>query len=186
MACESVKESDTLGFVIPELLVEITDVSLSKKAAIVYLGDSLFSGFLMEYHSNESLASKAGYLNGKLQGEAVQYYTDGQFKERRYYDVNRKTGYHEGFWPNGEKKFAYFFEKGIHEGALKEWYHTGEPFRFFNYETGKESGAQRMWALDGSLRANYVVKDGHRYGLIGLKNCKSVTNEEGLYTAIAY
>lgn len=186
MACESVKESDSLGFVIPEQLVETTDISLSKKAAILYKGDSLFSGFLVEYHSNRHLASKTGYYKGKLQGEAIQYYADGQLVERRFYDVNRKTGYHEGFWPNGERKFEYFFEKGIHEGTLKEWYRTGEPFRFFNYEAGKESGAQQMWALNGAIRANYVVKDGHRYGLIGLKNCKSVTNEEGLFTAIAY
>ena len=43
-----------------------------------------------------------------------------------------------------------------------------------------------MWELDGGIRANYVVKNGHRYGLIGLKNCKSVENEEGSLTGLAY
>lgn len=186
MACESVRESDTQRSMIPDILIEATDITLKKKAAVLYKADSLFSGYILAYHSNKTLASKAGYLNGELQGEAIKYYENGQLQERRFYHDNRKTGHHEGFWSNGVRKFEYFFEKGIHEGTLKEWYKTGEPFRFFNYEAGKESGAQRMWESDGTVRANYVVKDGHRYGLIGLKNCKSVTNEEGLYTAIAY
>jgi hypothetical protein len=35
-------------------------------------------------------------------------------------------------------------------------------------------GQQRMWWPDGTLRANYVVRDGRRYGLLGAKGCVSV------------
>ncbi len=186
MACDQSELTESRVKVIPERTVNSTDTHLSKKAAIVYLRDSLYSGFLTDYFDNGSLKSKKGYFNGKLEGEAVQYYENRQLRERRFYKENRKTGTHIGFWPNGQAKFEYYFQSDLHVGELKEWYASGQPYRFFNYEKGKENGSQKMWEANGKIRANYVVKDSHRYGLIGLKNCKSVTNEEGVYTAIAY
>ena len=46
---------------------------------------------------------------------------------------------------------------------------------FFNYKKGKESGSQRLWKTDGSIKANYDVVNGERFGLIGLKKCYQVT-----------
>lgn len=184
-AC-GVSENESSQAVIPNISVEASTDGLSKNKALVYFKDSLFSGFLTNHFADGSIQSKSGYLYGKLQGESVQYYENGQLKEKRFYDNNKKVGHHKGLWPNGNKKFEYYFEAGLHEGELKEWYETGEPFRFFHYKNGKEEGSQKMWQSDGIIRANYVVKEGHRYGLIGLKNCKSVTDEEGLFTAVTY
>jgi len=183
MACES---STTQVTIIPDKSVALDHPSLKKKAAIVYLKDSLFSGYLVGLYDNGALQSKTGYLNGKLEGKSVQYYSNGQLKEQRLYKQNRKTGTHVGFWPNGQQKFEYHFEADLHVDELKEWYASGQPYRFFNYLQGKEDGSQRMWMEDGTIRANYVVKGGHRYGLIGLKNCKSVTDEQGILTAVSY
>ena len=41
---------------------------------------------------------------------------------------------------------------------------------------GYEEGSQKAWWQNGVIRANYVVKNGRRYGLIGLKLCM---NPEG-------
>lgn len=177
---------EELQSIIPDKTANISDPNLTKKAALVYLNDSLYSGFLVSHYEDGKLQSMAGYVKGKLEGESFQYYNNGQLRESRFYRKNRKTGHHIGFWPDGEQKFAYDFESGIHVGELKEWYASGQPYRFFNYIEGQENGSQKMWGLDGTIRANYVVKNDHRYGLIGLKNCKSVTDEEGLFTAIAY
>jgi antitoxin component YwqK of YwqJK toxin-antitoxin module len=54
-----------------------------------------------------------------------------------------------------------------------DWFPDGTLYKQFRYEHGHESGAQRMWYVDGSVRANYVVRDGRRYGLIGAKGCVS-------------
>jgi antitoxin component YwqK of YwqJK toxin-antitoxin module len=45
----------------------------------------------------------------------------------------------------------------------------------FNYKNGKETGSQRLWKPDGSIKANYEVVNGERFGLIGLKKCYTVT-----------
>ena len=47
--------------------------------------------------------------------------------------------------------------------------HDGETLSV--YVDGKEAGAQRMWNEDGTLRANYVIKEGRRFGLLGSKPC---------------
>jgi antitoxin component YwqK of YwqJK toxin-antitoxin module len=43
-----------------------------------------------------------------------------------------------------------------------------------NYEAGIEVGQQRQWYDDGSVRSNYVMKNGRRFGLLGTKNCINV------------
>ncbi|MBO3700653.1 toxin-antitoxin system YwqK family antitoxin [Roseivirga sp. E12] len=187
MACDSSPlNDDAIVIMVPNQEVSLKHPDLTKKAAVVYFDDRLYSGYLTSYHEDGSIQSKTGYLNGKLEGESIQYYANKQLREQRFYSENRKTGKHIGFWPSGQQKFEYYFERDLHIGELKEWYASGQPYRFFNYQKGKEDGSQKMWMEDGKIRANYVVKDGHRYGLIGLKNCKSVTDEEGIYTAIVY
>ena len=71
--------------------------------------------------------------------------------------------------------FSIFNEKGEFHGVVKEWYKSGQIFRDFNYAEGKELGSQRMWKNDGTLKANYEVVNGERFGLIGLKKCYTVT-----------
>jgi len=56
-------------------------------------------------------------------------------------------------------------------GESAEWFSNGQIVRQFSYVDGKEEGPQKMWYEDGSIRANYVVKNGKRYGSIGAKGC---------------
>ena len=44
----------------------------------------------------------------------------------------------------------------------------------FHYIDGKEVGSQKLWQEDGRIKANYEVKNGERFGLIGLKKCDPV------------
>lgn len=90
-----------------------------------------------------------------------------------------------GWWSNGNQKFIYHFSDGLQKGVSKEWFESGQLLREMHYANGQEEGSQKMWNEDGSIRANYVVKNGRRFGLIGLKNCKSVNDEE-VFTAIQY
>lgn len=57
------------------------------------------------------------------------------------------------------------------QGIANEWYRNGQPYKAFHYKMGYENGSQKMWWENGIIRANYVVKQGRRYGLIGLKLC---------------
>ena len=48
----------------------------------------------------------------------------------------------------------------------------------FHYKNGKEVGSQRLWKADGSIKANYEVVGGERFGLIGLKKCYNMDISE--------
>lgn len=172
--------------VVPKVTFETTEQPISRQGALVLNNGTPLSGYMVKHYEDGQLKSKVGYINGLKEGPAFEYYADGTMKESRNYASNRKHGQHLGWWPNGSQKFDYTFENGLQQGQSLEWFESGQMLRVNTYVNGKEDGPQKMWEMDGKIRANYVVREGHRYGLIGLKNCKSVSNEKGVFTARAY
>lgn len=186
IACSSQQNKPTKQAEVPNFYIDEKDTSLKRSGALLLFNGKPFSGHISSYFEVGPVRSNTSYFNGKREGKSVVYYESGQLKELRFYSDNKKVGHHKGWWPNGNPKFDYVFSNGLLEGTAKEWYEKGDVYRVFNYSKGKESGSQKMWEPDGSIRANYVVKNSHRYGLIGLKNCKSVNDEKDIYTALAY
>jgi antitoxin component YwqK of YwqJK toxin-antitoxin module len=52
----------------------------------------------------------------------------------------------------------------------------GKLIHLANYKNGQEEGTQKLWYDNGKIRANYVIKNGKRYGLLGTKNCINVSD----------
>ncbi len=180
------RETTPLSFdTISAMEVEIGTAGLQQKGAVLMFNNLPFNGYLVKYSPQGRLLSKTGYVEGKREGIAEVHDESGNQIERRYFKANKKVGFHEGWWPNGQKKFEYTFIDGLHHGEYKEWQMDGKPYKEFHHEMGFEVGSQKMWDSDGSIRANYVVKKGHRYGLVGLKNCKSVESN-GEFTAVPF
>jgi antitoxin component YwqK of YwqJK toxin-antitoxin module len=113
----------------------------------------------------------ASYLNGLEEGIQKKWYPNQQIALVRNYHAGKKVGKHLGYWENGQPQFKFYFLDGEYHGEAKEWYQNGQVYRTFHYEHGYEQGSQKMWWENGIIRANYVVKNGRRYGLIGLKLC---------------
>jgi antitoxin component YwqK of YwqJK toxin-antitoxin module len=135
-----------------------------------------FTGIVKAYYDATNLKFEAYYVNGKKQGVENVWYANGVKLSERYYSNGFKVGKHKGWWENGTLKFEYHFNKdGDYDGTVKEWYESGKLLRNFNYVKGQEVESQRLWNPDGSIKANYIVKDGERFGLIGLKKCYTVT-----------
>ncbi|WP_338359437.1 hypothetical protein [Yeosuana marina] len=135
-----------------------------------------FNGSLFTYFSENHLESRIQYKEGKKDGYEKHWYENGDLSILRFYNNGLKTGIHKGWWENGNLKFEYYFNnKGEYNGSVKEWYSSGIHCRAFNYIDGQENGRQQLWKIDGSIKANYVVVNGERFGLIGLKKCYAVT-----------
>ena len=137
----------------------------------LYLRESRFTGQILELYPNGDSSYHACFVDGIEHGFAKKWYPGGQMLEHRTYYRGKKTGVHVGWWKNGQPKFEYHFSAGEHHGILREWYENGLPYKLFHYQNGYEEGPQQLWWENGSIRANYVVKKGRRYGLIGLKSC---------------
>ena len=98
-------------------------------------------------------------------------YPNGQLWYRRTYRDGREDGVHTGWWADGRIHFVYTYRDGLIEGLAREWFPNGRRYREFHYVAGQEEGSEQMWYTDGKLRANYVVRNGRRFGLPGTKGC---------------
>lgn len=162
--------------------VEITwdEKLFSQNNDVLLYQQKAFSGTLVKYYSNKKLASKQNFTEGKLEGLTEKWFENGQIQERRFYSQNHKTGKHKAWWENGQKRFEYEFENDAPIKNHKEWYPNGQLFSVNNYdENGQPAGVQQMWFDDGKIKANYEVKNGRRFGLLGAKGCMG-NNEKTL------
>lgn len=156
----------------------IGDAGLELKNGVLLYFNTPFDGILTAYDPVNKTYSETGYIHGKKEGEERKIYDNQRVAEIRFYKKGYKVGTHQGWYPDGRLKFEYHFnEDGVYHGTFKEWYQNGQLLKSFNYVYGKENGSQQMWLSNGNMRANYVVKNGERYGLIGLKKCFTVTKK---------
>jgi len=154
------------------------EIGFSIENGIVSKNGNLFSGELIKKYENGTIQSKAYYTRGKLNGIFESWYLDGTLFENRMYTNGVKTGRHKGWWSNSKPKFSYNFNaKGQYEGELLEWSESGKRFKIMNFENGKEAGHQRIWDDKGNIKCNYTAINGDRFGLVNMKNCYSVDNE---------
>jgi antitoxin component YwqK of YwqJK toxin-antitoxin module len=177
-ACEPYRQPHKAVAEIPGIFVNQGMEILQTKEGKLYYNNQPFSGWRYELYANRDTALLVPFFQGKEQGLARQWYSNGQLREERYYEQGEKTGEHRGWWENGKQRFLYHFQHDAFEGTQQEWNEAGLLYRSTNYKAGKENGLQQMWRNDGSVVANYVVRNGRNYGLTGVKNCKSVWEDE--------
>ena len=113
------------------------------------------------------------------QGELVVYkktYPNKQLMEYREFRNGMKNGKQITYWDNGKKRFDFVAKNDAYEGELKEWDYNGNLFHLAHYKDGHEEGSQKLWYENGKIRANYIIIKGRRFGLLGTKNCKNVSD----------
>ncbi len=154
-----------------ELSLTIGTEDLVRKNGLMVYKNERFSGYTYELYSTGNIKLKTHWVNGMRQGKQLSWFANGNIKEVRFYNNNRKEGRHQGWFVNGTPRFEYHFIDGKYHGSFKEWYPDGSIAAELNFDMGKESGTQKVYEANGQIRANYVVKEGYRYGLVGSKNC---------------
>jgi antitoxin component YwqK of YwqJK toxin-antitoxin module len=156
---------------LPNQYINRKDSFLSFHQDTLYYKNAKYSGYIFDQFENGDSAFLGTYLNGIEEGVLKKWYPNNQLAEYRLYHAGKKVGKHIGFWENGQPKFEFNFIEGELHGVANEWYRNGKAYKSFHYKMGYENGSQKMWWENGVIRANYAVKQGRRYGLIGLKLC---------------
>lgn len=156
---------------IPYKYIKTTDTLLVFHQDTLYIQTQKFSGYIYRLSTCQDSLFLGSYWEGLEEGTHKKWYPNNQIEESRNYSHGKKSGKHDGFWEDGKPKFTYHFLEGELEGESNEWYQNGKLYKVMNYKKGYEEGSQKMWWENGATRANYVVKKGRRYGLIGLKLC---------------
>jgi antitoxin component YwqK of YwqJK toxin-antitoxin module len=150
---------------------------LINAGGVYQLNGKPFSGIIYSLAENKKDTVAIGsFLNGSEDGEWRRFYANNRLMEKRYYTKGKKTGLFEGWWPNGVKRLEYHFQNGEYEGNCKDWSDKGLLVSNMNYKKGYEEGLQQQFYETGKVKANYIMADGRRYGLLGTKNCVNVSD----------
>ena len=144
---------------------------------VVLYNNSLFSGALYELNpDNKDTTLLERYKDGSLNGTCRKWFPNKQLMESREYKLGRKNGTQVSYWENGNKRFEFVAKNDACEGQLQEWNMDGKLTHLANYIDGQEEGTQKLWYDNGKIRANYIIIKGKRYGLLGTKNCRNVSD----------
>ena len=163
--------------IIPAKFILKSAVNFTVANDVVFLDKEKFSGFIYDLAPNKKdTILLEGYINGKLNGVCKKWFSNKQLMEVRLYDNGKKYGKQVAYWANGNKRFEFIAKNDAYEGEMREWTYDGKLFHLANFVNGQEEGTQKMWYDNGKIRANYVIRQGKRYGLLGTKNCKNVSD----------
>jgi antitoxin component YwqK of YwqJK toxin-antitoxin module len=98
-------------------------------------------------------------------------FSNGRIRRVAEYRDGVLDGVTRGWYETGAPMYQYAYRDGVYEGRAIQWFPNGQKYTEQNYSKGYEAGLERMWNEDGTLRANYVARDGKHYGLIGSTGC---------------
>lgn len=178
-ACSPNKSKEITFFdeAIPETYVLKHIPNFTQKGDTIFVNNKKYSGFLFQFLPNSNdTALVEGYQNGLQAGVTKKWYSNKILMEERHYSKGKKNGKQVAFWENGNKKFEFTAKNDAYEGEMKEWNSDGKLIHLANYKNGQEEGTQKLWYDNGKIRANYVIMKGKRYGLLGTKNCRNVSD----------
>lgn len=146
------------------------------RRGITYVDGKPFTGILFSLYQSHDTAFVKQYSQGKQEGIQREYFQSGKMKSIRLYRNNWKVGEHQGWHSNGARAFVYHFANDEFDGNQKEWSERGQLLSDLNYQQGHEQGKQTVWYEDGKIKANYIIRNNRRYGLLGTKNCINTTD----------
>lgn len=158
--------------------IKASTVEFNSSRGVFYVNGKKFSGSIYwTYQNGKDTVRVKRYLEGKKSGEWRRYYQNGSIAESRFFLNGKKEGTQIAYYRNGNLKFQANFVNDVYEGNSKAWTFDGRLIKDQNYHLGKEEGSQKVWYDNGKIKANYVIKEGRRYGLLGTKNCINVSDE---------
>lgn len=178
-SCSQFKSKEVYFFnqAIPKTYVLQSSIKIKTNSDTVFVNNKKYSGYIIQLQlNNKDTITCKGYFNGLESGISKKWYANKKIMEERKFYNGKKNGKQIDFWENGNKKFEFNAINDAYEGEMKEWSIDGKLIHIGNYKNGQEEGTQKLWFDNGKIRANYVIKNGKRYGLLGTKNCSNVSD----------
>jgi len=168
-ACNtSFDQTTSIYFNDPDLRVEAD--------TLYYYADKLFNGTIIssiDSSKNELVKEvRAGLLHGRLK----EWTPDQVLKTDKRFVGGREDGTQKGYHTNGNLSYSYTCRDGRRVGDYYEYYPSGTLQIQQFYKNGLMI-KNKIVNIDGTVIANYVLRDGRYYGPMGSANCISVLNE---------
>ena len=104
------------------------------------------------------------FKNGKMNGEWLRYYENGQLNEKVNFKDGKRDGLSETYFENGQLKDKGNYKDGKEEGLWEAYFENGQLFGKANFKDGKRNGLLENYYRNGQLLGKGNYKDGKADG----------------------
>jgi antitoxin component YwqK of YwqJK toxin-antitoxin module len=119
------------------------------------------TGTWIQYYCNGNQKNKVTYANGRPDGYAIMYHENGKVQEEGTWKNNRWVGEMKQYYDNGEVQHEFKFnEAGKRDGVQTYRHDNGELAIQGNFKEGKESGTLKEYDENGKLKAEKTFNNG--------------------------
>jgi antitoxin component YwqK of YwqJK toxin-antitoxin module len=116
--------------------------------------DSRKVGKWIEYYPNGNPKNRITFENGRPNGYAIMYHENGKISEEGMWKNNRWVGEYKMYYENGQVMQEFKFNAtGKREGPQKYYYENGQVMIEGNWQEGKESGIVKEYYENGDIKA---------------------------------
>lgn len=119
-------------------------------------------GIWVEYYCNGNMKNKLTFTNGRPDGYAQMFHENGKISEEGNWKNSRWVGSYKLYYDNGQVQHEFTFNpSGKREGAQKYFYDNGQIAIEGNFANGKESGIIKEYYENGDAKAEKNYADGN-------------------------
>lgn len=91
-------------------------------------------------------------IQGRIHGEYMSYYENGNIKVKTYYKDGLVSGKYCGYYESGKKHFVGNYKDNLFEGLQQVYYESGKVESIYYYKEGKLNGLTKEYYENGRLR----------------------------------
>lgn len=116
------------------------------------------------YPGTEQVRVEGRRVNGRREGEWVEYFPDGQVMSRGSFFGDLRDGPWVEYYPSGRPKSEGAYRAGLREGSWKSWHESGSPMAEGVYREARRVESWTLYYTDGSVMETGRYVDGRREG----------------------
>lgn len=124
--------------------------------------DGLKEGVFNKSTSKGVKLEEAHYKNGKLDGQRILFYPDGDTLIIETYQEDLFDGTYKSFYPNGQLKLTCTYQNNNIEGKLWQYYDSGQLKEEVLFEANAENGPFKEYHPNGQLSVEGSYKEGDK------------------------
>ncbi len=123
--------------------------------------DNRKAGLWIEFYCNGNMKNKLTFASGRPDGYAIMFHENGKISEEGNWKNNRWVGNYKLYYENGQVQHEFVFNpSGKREGAQKYFHENGQLAIEGNFVNGKESGLIKEYYENGDVKAEKNYNDG--------------------------
>jgi len=120
-------------------------------------------GTWLKYDKEGNLIGITSYMDGKINGPAIEMNNRGQIIKKQYFKEDVPHGIH-GEYKFGRATKEVKYVDGKMNGLYQEFYNDGKPQRTITYENGEMNGPMKYYNDKGEVTLEYTYIDGEKVG----------------------